>query len=257
MNNGFWFSKIKKSLEMFLLDLFKHNYKVYHQDANKKILLYNGSYCHGNATYEYIDSKDFRIFNGMFTYKNSFKTLNKNKGEEVVIGNYSNNKKIGLWKYRCSENNIKKKLKVEYTRGIQSGVYDYCRKGDYYGFHNHYHDTSIHLSMNNGHPIGMIKAFIDNSIVAGECDSHGDPNGTWCMNIENEARQYYEVWNHGLLVDYYYIDMTTGNRYNEKIDILIKLNFFIKYECYPIERIIKKGSVRWHGDIIARTDKKI
>ena len=133
MNNGFWFSKIKKSLEMFLLDLFKHNYKVYHQDANKKILLYNGSYCHGSATYEYIDSKDFRIFNGIFTYKNSFKTLNKNKGEEVVIGNYSNNKKIGLWKYRCSENNIKKKLKVEYTRGIQSGVYDYCRKGDYYG----------------------------------------------------------------------------------------------------------------------------
>ena len=244
---------------MFLLGWFRHKHKVHDKDTNNKTLLYKGSYCHGNATYEYIDFKDFRIFNGIFTYRNYFKTLTNASGEEVVTGNYSNNKKSGLWVYRCNGNDVKRKLKVEYTRGIQSGIYVYFRKGNYYGFHNHYHDTSIHISMNNGHPIGQIKAFIDNDIISGECDSHGCPNGTWSMDIENEIKHliYYEAWDHGVLVDYYYIDTTTGDRYNEKIDIFIKIKYFIENECYPLERIIKKGSIRWHGDIFTRIARKI
>jgi hypothetical protein len=241
---------------MFLLDLFKHKHKAHSKSANSKTQLYKGVYFHGNATYEYMDSKDFRIFNGIFTYKNDFKTLYKTKGEEVVIGNYSNNKKHGLWVYRCNDHHVKRNLKVEYVSGIQSGIYEYRRKGNYYGFRDNCSDTYIHLIMNHGHPSGMINAFIDNSIVSGECDSHGYPHGIWRTDIESEARQYYEIWDHGLLINYYCIDTTTGDRYNEKIDVFIKIKCFVKYECYPIECIIKKGSIRWHGDILSKIDKK-
>lgn len=257
MNKVFEFDKIKKSLNLFLLDLFRHKHTVYEKDASNKTLLYKGSYSHGSATYEYKDSECFRIFNGIFTYRNTFKTLNKIKGKEVVTGSYSNNKKSDLWVYRCDENKIKRRLKVEYTHGLQSGIYEYHRKGSDYGFRRKDSDTYIHVLMNNGHPAGFVNAFIDNSVITGACDFHGYPDGTWRMNIENDTKHliYYEVWNHGLMVDHYCIDTTTGDKYNEKIDIFIKIKCFVKYECYPIESIIKKGSVRWHGDIFTRKNR--
>jgi len=242
---------------MFISKLFKNHSNVYDKYANNKTLLYKGAYHHGYATYEYVDFKYFRVFNGMFNYKNTYDTLTKTKGKEVVTGNYSNDKKSNHWEYICSERNVKMDLKIEYTRGIQSGLYEYRRKGDYYGFDGRNYNTYIHAIMRNGHLTGTIKAFIDNSLIVGECDSHGYPNGTWYMDMvsDNKHIKYYEVWDHGLMVDYYCIDTTTGNRYDKKIDILVKIKCFIKYECYPIESIIKKGSIRWHGDIMTKVDE--
>lgn len=239
---------------MFILDFFKQNNKIENKDVSNKTLLYKGAYKYGHATYEYVNSKYFRIFNGKFSYKYTYQTRTKTKGEEIVAGNYTNNKKTGLWEYKCHEKNMKRNLKVEYIDGIQSGVYEYCRKGGFYEFEHDDNETYISTVMKNGRPVGKLKAFICNSMVVGECDLSGYPDGTWYMDMANDKKHLvcYEIWNHGLLDEYYYIDTTTGNRYDEKMDIFVKIECFIKYECYPIESIIKKGSTRWHGDIISR-----
>ena len=232
---------------MFMLSFLNQKKKVGKEDVKNKTFLYKGFYNHGNATYEYITTKYFRIFNGRFRYKYSYGK--RAKDQEVVIGNYSNNKKTGLWEYKFHENGVKRKLKVEYADGVPSGLYEYNRKGG----ENNDHRAYVYTTMKNGHPVGKFNAFFCNSTVVGECDSSGYPDGTWCMDMEGDENHivYYEKWNHGQLMEFYYIDTTTGNRYDQKMDIFVKLKCFVKYECYPIESIIKKGSIRWHGDILS------
>lgn len=216
---------------------------------------YSGPYHDGKAAYHYYKSGDVRVYSGEFVFTRSYYNYPQGKTSEKTKGHFLDDKKEGRWEYRVRKRKMKRTLAVDYTKGCQNGLYSYrsvCRSRTIDMWNG---ETSLSVSMNNGHPVGKIEGHFDKEIFYGYFDDDGCPDGKWMLDMSRTSSHLieYEVWSHGRLQDTYSIDMSTGARKKSQIHLLEFIMNFIYSECRPLESFIKKGSEVWNGDI--RYDK--
>lgn len=216
---------------------------------------YSGPYHDGKAAYHYYKSGDVRVYSGEFVFTRSYYNYPQGKTSEKTKGHFLDDKKEGRWEYRVRNRKMKRTLAVDYTKGCQNGLYSYrsvCRSRTIDMWNG---ETSLSVSMNNGHPVGKIEGHFDKEIFYGYFDDDGCPDGKWMLDMSRTRSHLieYEVWSHGRLQDTYSIDMSTGARKKSQIHLLEFIMNFIYSECRPLESFVKKGSGVWNGDI--RYDK--
>lgn len=212
---------------------------------------YSGSYLDGKAEYYYEISEDRRVYEGEFRFLRSYYNYPLGKTVDKAKGYFVHDRKDGHWIFSRKNKKVRKKLEIDYSKGLHNGKYVYtsvCRSRSLEVWNG---ATEISLSMRDGLPVGEIDGRFDDEIFTGYFDDEGRPDGKWMLDMSrtNSCVVEYEVWSHGSLKDSYSVNMSTGAKKESKIRLLEFIMNFIYGECRPMERLVKKGSAIWSGDI--------
>lgn len=212
---------------------------------------YSGPYYGGKAVYYYDISGDRRVYEGKFIFSRAYRNYLVGKTVERAEGAFAGDKKDGRWLFTKSSKGEWKRLEANFSKGMYHGDYVFRSVHKSGPFNLNKYVTTMSLSMRNGLPVGRIEVHFGKEIFDGYFDEEGRPDGKWTLDL-SQTRSYrveYEVWSHGTLEDSYSIKMSTGTKIKGQINLLEIVMNFIYNRCWPLENIVKKGSVAWNGDI--------
>ncbi|MCD8290245.1 MAG: hypothetical protein LUC91_01940 [Prevotella sp.] len=211
---------------------------------------YSGRYHGGKVTYYYDDFDNGRLYQGRYKYAQKSYTDSFEKTNTKVIGKYDNDLKSGHWKYEFKKKNEKTILEMNYEKGIQNGKYVFKSKRKIHAFGIKKVNIIMTISMLMGNPVGKIRWYNAGDEITGNFDENGKPHGLWVLDRTNSDRMVigYENWEHGVRINYYTINPSTGQKTQTDLMITSILKNFIKRECTRLEKIETRGSVVWEGN---------
>lgn len=223
------------------------------------------------ATYTYKNAEDgTRIYEGNFTYS----CITKPNLYLKVTGHFHDDCKEGLWTY-IDKSSETKTLKINFKEGYRNGIYEYTytnSKGTV--------KESLKTTMKNGVMVGAVsgrtnyyhyriydcgiaseRGIMGQGVFGGQTDKDGLADGLWKLTMrldDNSTRVFYDKWKHGVLIESYYIDDTTGDKMECAKDQtwgIPSVIFGVVKTPYYMERWIDRGSDEpWQGTLLHPDD---
>lgn len=200
-------------------------------NINAQIKVYSGAYSFGyetgKATYQYKEVDEDRIYQGFFKGTTDYTSIS---------GNYTNNKKNGLWKiirqHNWNYNFGLETTTLNFKDGNLSGEYHYINTmsndkdkqnltkidasylDNHFIGYFHYNEKVYHLYKN---PFKGL--YVNSTPVITECigqfDNNGYATGKWIFKRTDEkglCETIYKIFNMGVLCNSYGINNSTGEK---------------------------------------------
>lgn len=209
---------------------------------------YNGPYAGGKARYHYYEDGGKRIYHGRMSFSLVYPDYPYGKGLKMAEGAFADGRKQGRWKFVSRKHDEASELSINYADGLADGkcVFKAEKRDPLDPLRG---KSTLKMSLCNGKPIGAFKGQLSNCRMAGCCDDEGRPDGLWTLDFtaKGSCTVNYERWNHGVCVEAYELDNSTGKRSKPKTKIMEFLSNFIRQNCSPLTSIMPKGSAEWDG----------
>ena len=197
----------------------------------------------GKATYTYKDADDgTRIYEGNFNF---IRVIRPNVCYDKAVGKFHDDLKDGLWTYTNKDAVTTEQLKAHYTDGLVNGIYEYSKVT------KNVIKMSFKGVIKNGVPIGPISGTLSEGCTyTGQTDENGLPDGLWKSSSKYGVQ--YEKWEHGVLLDAYFIENSTGDKSPVRESSYIKERIYgiISNNPYYMEYWINRGCYAWDGVIL-------
>lgn len=209
---------------------------------------YSGVYAGGKATYHYYEVGGERVYHGRMNYSLTYTDEPYGKGLKTAKGTFSDGKKHGRWKFVNRNHDERSVLTVNYAEGVADGeclLRMDCRNS--LAFHKG--KTRLKLSMKSGVPVGVINGRFPHRVLTGGYDDSGRPDGQWTLRFtaDRSSLVNYEECSHGVCIEAYEFDNSTGKRRTPKVRITEFLSNFISQNWQSLTMIMPKGSTDWSG----------
>lgn len=209
---------------------------------NAGVKCYSGVYAGGKATYHYYEAGGERVYHGRMNYSLTYPDEPYGNGRKTAKGLFSDGKKHGRWKYTNRKHDERAVLTVNYVDGVADGecLLKMVRHSPL-SFHKG--KTRLKLSMSGGVPVGVISGMFLHCTMTGNCDACGRPDGLWTLRFlsSESCTVTHEKWSHGVCIEAYEFDNSTGKRCKPKVQITEFLSNFIRQNCHVLTNIMPKG----------------
>ena len=170
----------------------------------------------GTVTYSYYENADGqRMFDGKYTYK---KVRNRigNSATYTETGQYKDDRLDGLWTLTFSQKGSENEtmtIKINYKDGLLHGPMTFVKKVVESGKVTE--NYNLTLQFNEGYLTGKgTNVKLDMKLFTYEFDENNQPNGLWKCKLDRKQEQVVHClrYDHGKLMEYYYENITTGDR---------------------------------------------
>ena len=204
---------------------------------------YSGRYRNGKAVYFYNESDNRRIYCGRFWFRRKNQSPPHGRTVETVSGCFADNRRTGKWHFSKKSHGYRQKLVAEYVSGGRNGAYRYTAVCWQHSLGVTPGLTSMRMTMADNHPAGSIECRIGKEKITGGYDGDGRPDGVWMMDSTKTEtyKTFHEKWKHGVCVESYSYDDSTGERIAVRSQLPDIVTSMIMGECRPLESIIKRG----------------
>lgn len=209
--------------------------------------LFDGPYHSGKACFTYRQEPNGRVYEGNFLY-----LVDGGLPREKVSlkGDYAHDKKEGRWEYSLQSSHCNCRLKADYQRGMRHGTYELfvCENRMKMTA-----ESQLSLTFRNNHPVGPVKAFVDDYLIEGQCDEHGMADGVWTrqkMGRSKDSQYFVEKWQHGSLLQSFYTSTDMGlTKHKCPDNCLSQIQLFVEEYGQSLERRAAHGHPSWGGNI--------
>ena len=184
---------------------------------------YSGQFGRGNegtVTYSYYENIDGRrLFDGKYSYKR-VRNRTGNAATYTETGQYKNDKLDGLWTITFNKKGYETEtmtVKMNYKDGVLHGPMTFVKKVIDSGKVTE--NYNLTLQFNEGYLTGKgNNVKLDMKLFTYEFDENNQPNGLWKCKLDRKQERFVHClrYDHGKLMEYYYEDITTGDRGGQK-----------------------------------------
>lgn len=209
--------------------------------------LFDGPYHSGKACFTYLTRRDKRVYQGPFLYHVDSGMPRENVS---LKGRFEQDLKDGRWTYCQRLPERKCCLKVDYLQGARNGAYEL----EVWEKRMHIQvECRLVLTFRHNHPVGPVKALINNYVIEGQCDERGLADGVWTRRKVDKSKDkkiFEERWQHGHLLQSDDRSSETGlSQQPDKDNCLQLIQQFVEEYGQPLERRAAHGHRSWGGTI--------
>lgn len=234
---------------MGIFSLFtKLRYLTFGKSISTDLKCYSGTYAGGKARYHYYECNGERIYHGRMSFSLIYPDHPYGNGLKSAEGTFADGMKCGRWKFVNHKHDESSELSINYVEGVADGecVFKINRRDPLVSNRG---KNILKITMCGGKPVGIFRGQFPHSVLTGYFDDKGRPDGLWTLDftVKGSCVVNYEEWNHGVCVDAYEFDNSTGRRHKPKVQITEFLSNFIHRNWLSLTKILPKGSVDWNG----------